>query len=163
MGLTLISCVDINNGIANGNGELLFNFPNDMKHFKSVTSGKIVVMGRKTWESLPKKPLEKRKNYVVTMDKHFNPVGAKTLHSIEEIIELGKKHDVYVIGGGEIYHQTIDYADRLLLTHVHVVDYSAKVHFPDYDVREWKLSKMQENEADEKHPHRYTFAEYKRK
>jgi dihydrofolate reductase len=161
--ITLIACVDMNNAVGDGEGNLLFNLPRDMKHFKAVTSGKIVVMGRKTWDSLPKKPLEKRKNYVLTMDKKFEPVGAKVLHDIDEVLELGKKHDVFVIGGGEIYHQLIDDADRLILTHVHTVHPRGRVHFPDYDAKTWKMEgKPKKNEADDKHKHSYTFAVYNR-
>lgn len=162
--ITLIACLDMNNGIGDGEGNLLYHLPKDMQHFKSTTSGKIVVMGRKTWDSLPKKPLEKRKNYVVTMDEAFNPVGAKVLHSIEEVIELGKKHDIFVIGGGEIYYQLIDDADRLMITHVHHVNFDARVHFPDFDAKSWKLvGKPVKNEADDSHEHSFTFATYERK
>jgi dihydrofolate reductase len=164
MALTLIAIIDQNFGIGDGEGNLLFNLPKDMAHFKSITSGKIVVMGRKTWDSLPKKPLEKRKNYVVTMDETFNPIGAKVLHSIEEVVELGKKHDVYVIGGGEIYYQLIDDADRLMITHVHTISPDAKVHFPDFGANDWKMvGKSVKNDADEKHPFSFTFANYERK
>ena len=163
MSITLIACLDMNNGIGDGEGNLLFNLPRDMQHFKTVTSGKIVVMGRKTWDSLPKKPLEKRKNYVLTMDESFSPVGAKVLHNIDEVLELGKKHDVYVIGGGEIYYQLIDDADRLMITHVHTINHNAKVHFPDFGVRDWKITSMTKNDADEKHQYSFTFATYERK
>lgn len=161
--ITLIACLDMNSGIGDAEGNLLFKLPRDMQHFKTITSGKIVVMGRKTWDSLPKKPLEKRKNYVLTMDESFNPLGAKVLHDISEVIELGKKHDVYVIGGGEIYHQLIDDADRLILTHVHSINFDARVHFPDISAKEWKMKgKPVKNEADDKHPHSFTFATYER-
>lgn len=161
--ITLVACIDMDNGIGDGEGNLLFSLPRDMKHFKSITTGKIVVMGRKTWDSLPKKPLEKRKNYVLTMDESFEPVGAKVLHDISEVLELGKKHDVYVIGGGEIYYQLIDDADRLMLTHVHTLHPDAKVHFPDYDNKTWKMEgKPKKNEADDKHKFSYTFATYNR-
>lgn len=163
MSLTLIACLDMNNGIGDGEGNLLFNLPRDLQYFKTVTSGKIVVMGRKTWESLPKHPLPKRKNYVLTMDETFNPIGAKVLHSIDEVIELSKKHDVFVIGGGEIYHQTIDYADKLIITHVHSINFDAKVHFPDFNHKEWKQVSMKKNEADKFHKHSFTFATYERK
>lgn len=162
--ITLIACMDMNNGIGDGDGNLLFKLPKDMAHFKSTTSGKIVVMGRKTWDSLPKKPLEKRKNYVLTMNETFNPVGAKVIHSIEEVLELGKKHDIYVIGGGEIYYQLIDDADRLMITFVHTLNFNAKVHFPDFDTKQWKpIGNPIKHEADEKHPFAFSFMTYERK
>lgn len=154
----------MNNGIADGKGNLLFNLPKDMQHFKSATSGKTVVMGRKTWDSLPVKPLPKRKNFVVTMDEEFSPEGATTLYSIDEVLELGKKQDIYVIGGGEIYYQLIDDADRLLITHVHTINQDARVHFPDFGFKEWDMiGKPTKHEADDKHKHSFSFAEYKRK
>lgn len=160
MTITLIACIDMNNGLGDNNGNLLFNLPKDMKHFKSITSGKIVVMGRKTWESLPKKPLEKRKNYVLSRDNSFNPIGAKVVNSINEVLELSKSHDVFVIGGGEIYEQMLPHADEMLLTHVHVVDGSARVFFPDYDYKEWKITSMTKHKADKQHEHSFTFATY---
>ncbi|QPK89701.1 dihydrofolate reductase [Bacillus velezensis] len=163
MAITLIACVDINNGIGDAEGNLLYKIKKDMKHFKSITSGKIVVMGRKTWDSLPKKPLEKRKNYVLTMDESFDPVGAKVLHDINEVIELGKKHDVYVIGGGEIYYQTIDFADKLILTHVHEINTKSRVFFPDVDYRVWKLKNIQEHDKSDEHDFTFAFATYEKK
>ncbi|PGO60749.1 dihydrofolate reductase [Priestia megaterium] len=163
MSITMIACTDINNGIGDADGNLLFHIERDMKHFKSATSGKHVVMGRKTWDSLPKKPLPKRKNYVLTMDEKFEAEGATILRSIDEVLELGKKHEVFVIGGGEIYGQLIDDADRLMMTHVHVVDNNARVHFPDYDLKQWKLIKAHKVEDDENHDFTYTFANYKRR
>lgn len=160
--ITLIACTEMNMGIGNANGELLFKLPKDMKHFKSVTSGKVVVMGRKTWDSLPKKPLEKRKNYVLTNDKSFSATGVKVIHSIEEILKLSKTHEVFVIGGGEVYQQMMEHADKLIITHVHVMDMSARTFFPEIDVREWKLVNVQKHVADKLNKHDLTFARYER-
>lgn len=160
--ITLIACTDMNNGIGNENGELLFKLPKDMKYFKSVTSGKLVVMGRKTWDSLPRKPLEKRKNYVLTHDDSFSPNGAKVVHNIEEVLKLSKTHEVYIIGGGEVYQQFIEHADRLLITHVHVMDMSARTFFPEINVKEWKILNVQKHIADKLNKHDFTFATYER-
>jgi dihydrofolate reductase len=162
--ITLIAVTDMNLGIADGNGNLLFDLPKDMKHFKSVTGGKIVVMGRKTWDSLPNKPLPKRKNYVLSRDVSFNPEGATIIDSIDKVVELGKGHDVFVIGGGEIYEQLLPYADRIMMTHVHVVDANAQVFFPDYNHKEWKIvgGNLQKHEKDSNHAHSFTFATYVR-
>jgi len=164
MGIILVACVDINNGIGKANGELLFKLPKDMAHFKSVTSGKHVVMGRKTWDSLPTKPLPKRKNYVLTNNESFEIEGkTKVLRSIEDVLEMAKSKDVYVIGGGEIYKQFMPHAKRIILTHVHTIDLEARVFFPEIDAREWKIVGARKNEADKKHPHSFTFATYERK
>jgi dihydrofolate reductase len=161
--ITMIACLEINNGIADKDGNLLFNLPNDMAHFKAMTSGKHVVMGRKTWDSLPKKPLPKRKNYVLTKDETFKVDGkTKILHSIEEVLALAKNEDVWVIGGGEIYNQMLPFADKLIITHVHTANIEARVFFPDLDVREWNVVELQKNEANGKHEFAYSFATYAR-
>jgi len=162
MPITLIACTEIDMGISNADEELLFDLPKDMTYFKSVTTGKVVVMGRKTWDTLPKKPLAKRKNYVLTRDESFSPLGAKVIHSVEDVFNLSKTHDVFVIGGEEVYKQFFDHADKLLITHVHVVDRSATKFFPEIDFRQWKLTKVQKHEADEKHAHSFTFATYEK-
>lgn len=161
--LSLIACIDMNNGIGNKNNDLLFNLPKDKQFFKSVTSGKHVVMGRKTWDSLPIKPLPKRKNYVLTHNESFAPDGAKVIHSMEEALNLARSREVFIIGGGEVYKQFMPYADKLILTQVHTIDFSARVFFPEFTPEEWKLTNMVKHEADEKHPFSFTFATYIRK
>jgi dihydrofolate reductase len=163
MAIILVAVTEINNGIANALGELLFDLPKDMKRFKEITTGKTVVMGRKTWDSLPVKPLPKRKNYVLTTDDEFEVKGrTKVLHSIDEVLELGRKGDVYVIGGGQVYYQLMPYADKLMMTHVHVRDDSAKVFFPQITVEDWKIVKSTKHEADKKHKYSFAFTEYER-
>lgn len=162
MSITMIACADINNGIGNDKGELLFKFPKDLSFFKSITSGKVIVMGRKTWDSLPKKPLEKRKNYVLTRNKTFSPNGAKVIHTIDEVLKLSKTHEVFIIGGGEIYSQFMEHADRLIMTHVHVRDMSARTFFPEIKVDDWKIISVKKHEADKANPHDFTFATYER-
>jgi dihydrofolate reductase len=163
LSITLIACTDINNGIGDADGNLLFKIDKDMKRFVSITSGKHVVMGRKTWESLPHKPLRNRKNYVLTMDESFEAEGATVIHSIDEVIELSKGREVFIIGGGEIYYQTIDIADKLMMTHVHVIDGKARVFFPDYNLKQWKITKVEQHEKSEQYDFSYTFANYERK
>lgn len=161
--ITLIACLDMGSGIGTADGQLLFNIPKDMKRFRQLTSGKHVVMGRKTWDSLPKKPLEKRKNYVVTRDDSFSPDGAKVFNSIEEVVELGKAHDVFVIGGGEIYEQMMPHADRLMLTQVHEFNFQARVFFPDFSPKEWKIVKGSLQVHKEENQPSFAFATYVRK
>lgn len=163
MSITLIATVEMNDGISDSEGNLLFNYPKDIKHFNSITNGKIVVMGRKTWESLPKRPLPRRKNYVLTTDTKYDAIGAKLVHDIDEVLELSKKHDIFIIGGGEVFYQFMEYADKLILTHVHTLDFNARVFFPKVEVKEWKLVKAKKHEADEKHSSPFTFATYERK
>lgn len=162
--IKLIAMLDLNFGIGDSDGDLLFNLPKDLAHFKSITTGKTIVMGRKTWDSLPKKPLPKRKNYILTRDKYFETKGnAKVVNSIEEVLEMSKSRDVYIIGGGELYEQFLPYADEMILTHVHKASMFAYTFFPDFDKEEWKPLSLVKNEADEKHKHSFTFANYIRK
>lgn len=164
MAIIMVAVADINNGIGDADGNLLFNLPKDMKRFKELTVNKHIVMGRKTWDSLQKKPLPKRKNYILTTNEDFKAEGrAKVLHSIEEVLEMSKKGDVYICGGGELYYQFMPYADTLYLTHVHTIDFKARTFFPEVSPKEWKLTKAVKHEPDEKNPHSFTFAEYNRK
>lgn len=162
--ITMIVVADINYGIGNKNGELLFNLPKDMAHFKSVTSGKHVVMGRKTWDSLPQKPLPKRKNYVLTHDEDFEVKGkTQVLHSVEEVLEIAKKREIFIIGGGEVYKQFLPHADRLIMTHVHTIDLEARVFFPEFNIHEWTMSKSKKNEIDDKHKYSFTITTYEKR
>jgi dihydrofolate reductase len=165
MSITLVACMEMNNGIG-ANNHLLFDLPKDLRHFNSVTSGKIVVMGRKTWESLPdnKRPLPKRRNIVLTRDVTFNPEGAEVM-SFEEVLELSKTREVFVIGGGEIYSQFMPHANKMILTHVHALCPKVDTFFPDFSHNEWEIvpSLMKKHEEDEKHNVSFTFATYLRK
>jgi dihydrofolate reductase len=163
MSITLIACLDMDSGIGTDEGQLLFHLPKDLQHFKSTTSGKAVVMGRKTWESLPIKPLPKRKNYVLTRDVSFNPEGAIALGTVEEVLDLSKGREVFIIGGGELYEQFIDIADKMILTQVHSINFNATVHFPDFSAEHWKITSMKKHEADDNHPVSFTFATYERR
>lgn len=167
MAIIMIALTDVESGIGDGDGHLLFQIPKDLKRFKEITTNQHVVMGRKTWDSLPVKPLPKRKNYILTSDPEYKVAGrTKILHSVQDVLDLAKGRDVYIIGGGEVYAQFMPFADKLLITHVHDTHLGAQVFFPAIEVREWKLVKVEENEAStkkgNKHPS-YTFATYVRK
>jgi len=161
--ISLIAMVDMGDGIGDDKGNLLFNIPKDMAHFKKVTKGKKVVMGRKTWDSLPKKPLKNRENYVLTNQKDFKDNGAKVIHSIDDVLELSKDEDLFVIGGGEIYKSLMPYADRLIITHVHSVNINARTFFPSISPRDWKIDSenMVRHEEDDNRPS-FTIATYNR-
>lgn len=160
--ITIISALDIMDGIGDKNGNLLYNIPEDLKHFKETTMGGIVVMGRKTWDSLKRKPLEGRKNYIVTRDKKFSPEGAKVVHSIDDILKLSEKYSIYIIGGQEIYTSMIEYADNMILTHVHgEVNMEATSFFPQYDHKEWDVVEMVKHESTEKSPS-FTITKYRK-
>lgn len=135
--ISLIAALGHNNVIGKDNG-LLWHLPDDLKRFKQLTSGHPVVMGRKTWESLPEKyrPLPGRTNIVVTRDITYEAPGATIAHSIPEAFEYARKaegaDDICVIGGGELYRATLPFATRLHLT---LVDdpTPGTVTFPEYE------------------------------
>jgi len=161
--ITLIAMIDENDGLGDKDGNLLYDLPKDRRFFQNITTGKHVVMGRKTWESLPKKPLSKRKNYVLTMQEDYVAEGATVLRDTDEILELAKDKEVFIIGGSELYFQMIEHADHLILTHVHSYNDDATCIFPPVTVQDWKITKVQQHKEDSKHAHNFVFAWYEKR
>jgi dihydrofolate reductase len=117
--------------------ELLFPIKADMKRFVEITTPHPVIMGRKTWESIPEKfrPLKNRSNIVVTRQKDYTAEGARVVHSLEEAIEIAKKYDheeIFIIGGAQIYTEALPLATRLYLTIIEAEKDGADKFFPDY-------------------------------
>ena len=137
--LALISAISQNNCIGIKN-QLPWNLPEDLKHFKNITDGKTILMGRNTWLSLPEKfrPLPNRKNIVISYDPIPDlPNNVLFYNNLNEALEKQKNEEVFVIGGGMMYKQTIDRADTLYITHVHrVVD--GDVFFPEINMNIWQ-------------------------
>ena len=138
-----IVAVDKNWAIGNKN-DLLVSIPADKRFFKAETTGKVVVMGRKTLESFPGgKPLAQRTNIVITNDKGYSVPNAIIVHSIEEAMELVKRYntdDVYIIGGGTIYKQFLPYMDMIHVTKIEY-EYEADTYFPNLDeMDEWVIT-----------------------
>ena len=151
-------------------GDLLCHMPEDLKHFKQITSGHTVMMGERTYLSLPKHPLPNRRNIVLTdvVGKTFE--GAETVYSIDEAIELGERRkangesdEAFVIGGGMVYRQMMARADKLYITHIHHSWPDADTFFPEIDPKIWRQIAAERHEADENNPYDYTFAEYVRR
>ena len=118
-------------------GDLPWRLPNDLKHFKQVTMGKPIIMGRKTWESLYVKPLPGRRNIVVTRNAGYEAEGAKTSDSLESALTLvAGESEVMVIGGAELFATALDTATRLHLTEVHA-EIEGDTYFPDFDRSLW--------------------------
>lgn len=143
--MNIIALADKNWGIGN-NGRLLVDIPEDKKLFREETYGKVVVMGRKTYESLPNQSsLEGRKNIVLTHNTAYNAKDALVCHSVDEVLEELKAYDtkdVYIIGGGQIYEQFLPYCDT---AHITRVDYSyeADTHITDFSKLDgWKVTGM---------------------
>lgn len=143
-----------NNAIGKSN-QLLWHMPNDLKHFKDITSGRTIIMGRKTFDSVGK-PLPRRRNIVVTRQDITIP-GCEVVRSIEDALALCKGEDEVFIGGGaEIYKLAMPLTDRIYLTIIHKV-FDADTFFPSIDKNEWKEVKRKDFDPDEKNAWPYSF------
>jgi dihydrofolate reductase len=144
------------------NNDLLFHLPNDLKHFKEITSGHTIIMGRNTLLSLPKWPLPNRRHIVITDKKDDFFKGCETVFSIDEAIEKVKDEDeAFIIGGGMIYRQFFPIAGKLYLTLVHK-PFDADVWFPEIDYSEW-VETSREDFYDEKNGFNYSYLNLARK
>jgi dihydrofolate reductase len=159
--ISIIVAVSDDWGIGKEN-ELLWHISEDLKRFKRLTTGKTIIMGKKTWFSLPKRPLAGRKNIVLT-DIHGEVFeGAEMVYSLEDAIsKCSREEEVFVIGGGSIYRQFSTIADRLYITHVHMKA-PADVYFPEIDMKIWKIKEKEEFPVSDTNPFPYTYVIYER-
>lgn len=158
--LSIIVAVAENQVIGNNN-DLIWHISADLKHFKQLTSGHTVVMGRKTFESIGK-PLPNRRNIVISRNPDFHPEGCEMALSIEEALRLAEnEEEVFIIGGGTIYREMWDKADRLYLTLVHTVA-EGDTSVPAVDPKLWQLVERQDFKAGEKDDFDYSFVNYRR-
>jgi len=159
--LTIIAAASINNVIGFDN-KLIWNIPKDLKRFKELTQGHSVIMGRKTFESLPN-PLPNRRNIVVTRNKNYSPEGIEVFSSIEDAIDACRDDlQSFIIGGGEIYSQTINIVDKIELTRVYK-DYQGDAFFPDIPLDKFELAKELVNYLDDDCNTKYSFLTYIKK
>ncbi len=166
MKISLIAAV-AENGVIGVDNKLPWHLPNDMKYFKDKTMGHCVVMGRKNYDSIPQKfrPLEGRTNIVVTGQKNFSAPGCIVVNSIEGALAEAKTRneaECFIIGGANIYNQTIGMADTLYYTRVHA-SFAGDAHFPEVDWNKWKLVAQDDLQPDDKHKYAYSFCEYEKK
>ncbi|MBO6212422.1 dihydrofolate reductase [Algoriella sp.] len=150
------------NNVIGAKNDLIWHLPNDLKHFKNLTSGHPIIMGRKTFESLGR-PLPNRTNIVVTRDKDWQAENIEKVFSLEKAIESAKKinEDIYIIGGGNIYKQAMEFADVLYITEVHH-EFEGDTYFPEIDEEIWEEVARENFMKDEKHPYAYSYVTYKR-
>ena len=160
MSLTLIAALDLDNGIGKEN-QLLWHLPDDFQHFKHLTMGHCVIMGRKTLESLPKL-LPKRTHIVLSRDKNYQREHCTMVSSIQEAIAVAHEQDEhpFVIGGGEVYKLALPYATTLELTRVQA-HFQADTFFPEIDLQVWQLVRQDFHPKDESHPYDFYFETYK--
>ncbi|MGI9402172.1 MAG: dihydrofolate reductase [Rhizobiaceae bacterium] len=155
------------NGVIGVDGELPWRLSSDLKRFKQITMGKPIIMGRKTFDSIGK-PLPGRCNIVITRNDGFLVPGIEVAANIESGISIARRYaaeenleEVHVIGGGEIYSRTIEFADRLYITHVHSSP-EGDTKFPPIDEKNWKMTSSEDIPAGEKDTAATRFAVYDR-
>ena len=159
MKLYIIAAVARNRAIGFHN-KLLYWLPNDLKRFKALTTGHTIIMGRRTFESLPKGALPNRRNIVLSRSQTSFP-GCDCYSSLDEALgHCAPDEEVYIIGGASVYEQAIGCADRLCLTEVDDTPAEADAFFPDYS--DWQVASREEHDADERHAHAYAFVDYTR-
>lgn len=149
-------------GVIGVNNSLIWHISEDLRYFKSVTTGSTIIMGRKSYESIGR-PLPNRRNIVVSRNSSFTAEGCEVVSTIDEAISLCNGDEkAYIIGGGEIYRQTIDMVDMLYVTHVDY-GYEGDTYFPEIDQTKWGKVSSDIHERGEKFEHPFEFATYKRK
>lgn len=157
--ISVIAAVAQNRAIGNDN-KLLYWLPNDLKRFKALTTGHTIIMGRKTFESLPKGALPNRRNVVISRTVAELP-GCDVYPSLEEALNhCTPDEDIYIIGGASVYEQALPLADRLCLTEIEDTPSAADAFFPDYSG--WKETAREDHGTDEKHAYSYSFVDYER-
>ncbi len=157
--ISIIACVGKNLELGKNN-DLIWHLPNDLKYFKTVTSGKTVIMGRRTFESLPG-ILPKRRNIVLQLPNESNIDGVDIFNDIPSILEAVKDEDeAFIIGGASIYRQFLEYANKLYLTEVEVGCKDPDVYFPKFDKRKYKKTIVGNNEDN---GIKYNFVVYERR
>ena len=159
--ISIIVAIAQNNAIGYEN-KLLYWLPNDLKRFKSLTTGHTIIMGRKTFESLPKGALPNRRNIVLTRQELTFP-GAERYASLEEAIKQCKEEEeVFIIGGASVYRESIQLADKLYITYIEDTPAQADAFFPEISLDTWKETGREAHSTDEKHLYPYQFVDYER-
>lgn len=162
MALSIIAALALNRAIG-VNNDLIYHLPNDLKRFKQLTTGHTIIMGRRTFESLPKGALPHRRNIVLsTTQKTYE--GCEVYASLQEALShCQDEAEVFVIGGAMVYAEALPLADTLYLTHVADTPQGGDVFFPEYDTESWSCVTQEMHPQDERHLQAYTFATYQRK
>lgn len=159
---SIIVAIDQNNAIGKGN-QMLTHLPNDLKYFKQVTSGHSVIMGRKTLESLPKGGLPNRRNIVISRNNGLTFANCEMVDSIEKAMKSTEgEEEVFILGGGTIYKETINMVDKLYITHIHHSFDEAEIYFPTIDPSIWREVWREDHFADDRHPHSFSFVQYEK-
>jgi len=157
--ISLIVAADECNAIGKG-GTMPWHLPDEWKYFRDTTMGKPVIMGRKTWESIPeaRRPLPGRRNIVVTRQEGYKADGADVVPGVDEAVKLAtvSSDEVFIIGGRQLYEYGVEIADRLYFTRVHTEIGDADTFFPFIDFLAWREVSRTEHVTDEKHTYAFT-------
>ncbi len=153
MSISIIVAMDENNLIG-CNNKLPWHIPADLAHFKKITTGKTIVMGRKTYESIGK-VLPDRNNIIISSDKNLSIPGAIVVNNIKNIINNNQKQELIIIGGANIYKQTIKYCSRLYITRIKA-KFKGDAHFPKLN-NNWQIVTTENHKADAKNKYDYSF------
>jgi len=152
--ISLVVAMD-EGGVIGRSGQLPWRLPEDLKHFRRLTLGKTVLMGRKTWDSLGK-PLEGRRNWVLSRDASFRPQGCEVFATLEQALAAHRDGELVVIGGAELYRQTLPLAHAVHLTRVHA-RLEGDTAFPAWNTADFRQTSAVEHAADARHAHAYSF------
>jgi dihydrofolate reductase len=145
------------------NNTLIWHLPADLKRFKELTTGNVIIMGRKTFDSIGR-PLPNRTSIVITRQTDYKQEGVIIVHSLEEAILKAKslhRGDIYIVGGAEIYRMAMEVADEIELTLLHDI-FEGDAFFPEIDPTVWKVISKERGITDEKNPYQYSFIRYRR-
>jgi len=159
--LSIIAAISENNAIGKDN-QLLWHLPADLKHFKALTTGHTIIMGRKTFDSIGK-PLPNRRSIVVSRNTALKIEGVELAYTLEDALRLaGNEEEVFIIGGAEIYRQSLPFADKIYLTKIHQ-HHDADAFFPEIDPGIWEETASATFQPDEKNTIPYTFSTLERR
>lgn len=166
MKISLIAAVAENNVIGAGN-DLIWHLPADMKYFKDTTMGHHVLMGRKNYLSIPERfrPFSGRENIVVSRNPEFGDEGIHVYNNIPDAIQHARaagEEELFIIGGGQIYAQSMELADELYITWVKE-KFEGDAYFPEIDLDQWQLKSQSDRLSDERNPHDMSFCVYSRR
>lgn len=161
--LSLICAVAENYAIGHNN-QLLYPLRDDLRRFKALTTGHTILMGRRTFESLPKGALPNRRNIVISTTQTEAWPRTEVYDNLEAALShCSPEEEIFVIGGAQLYAATLHKADRLYLTHVHATPNKADAFFPTFNPEEWEVAARQHHPTDEHHSQAFTFVDYRRK
>ncbi len=165
MKISIIVAVGAHNELGKDN-ELMWHLPSDMLHFRETTRGHVVIMGRKTFESIGK-PLPGRQNIIITRDTTYRIEGADIAHSLTEALEKADMEnypeEVFIIGGAQIYTEALAIADTLYITHINKEFPQADTFFPDWSKAEFTEVSREHHDQDERHAYPYDFVQYEKR